>query len=187
MLRQSMTQIESVRRPFTVDEYDRMVEAGILGREDHRNEPDRMASCRMRRSGQCSPGARPCRQGDRSLSRAHSPGKLQQAATGSDFAGARKDYYASKGPVTRNALLVVEVADKSIRWDRGPKLKVYAKHGVSEVWIEDLTTDTLLVFREPSSEAYKAQLTLHRGDSIAPLAFPKLLLSVTDLLGLDSE
>jgi Uma2 family endonuclease len=66
-------------------------------------------------------------------------------------------------------------------------LSVYARHGVSEVWIEDLTTDSLLVFREPSGATYKTQLGLQHAMSIAPLAFPDLVLSVSELLGLDPE
>src|SRR4030095_7726610 len=100
----------------------------------------------------------------------------------------RKDYYAAKGPITRNALLVIEVSDSSIRYDQGPKLSVYARHGVSEVWIEDLTAaDTLLVFREPSGATYKTQLALQGASSIAPLAFPDLVLSVSEILGLDPK
>jgi Uma2 family endonuclease len=99
----------------------------------------------------------------------------------------RKDYYASGGAVTRDALLVIEVSESSMRHDRGPTLRVYARHGVREVWIEDLTTDTLLVFRELENGAYKTHLTLGNGDSIAPLAFPEFALPVSSLLGLDSE
>ena len=54
----------------------------------------------------------------------------------------REDYYAPSGAITKDALLVIEVSDSSIPYDRGPKLRVYARHGVREVWIEDLTTDT---------------------------------------------
>jgi Uma2 family endonuclease len=89
--------------------------------------------------------------------------------------------------MTRDALLVVEVSESSIRYDRGPKLRVYARHGVHEVWIEDLNTDTVLVFRDAEGGVYKTQFTLQPGDSIAPLAFPELSLSVSSLLGLDLE
>ena len=196
MLHRSIMQIEPIRRPFSVDEYDRMVEVGILGKGDNveliegeilemspigsRHEAcvDRAAALllpplvgqsivRIQGSIRLGDYSRP--QPDLIL--------LQQ----------RKDYYASDGAVTRDALLVIEVSESSIRYDRGSKLRVYARHGVRELWIEDLTTDTLLVFRDPESGAYKTQLTLEKGDFIAPLAFPELVLSVSSLLGLESE
>jgi Uma2 family endonuclease len=98
-----------------------------------------------------------------------------------------KGFFAARGPVTRDAHLVLEVSDSSLRYDRGPKLRVYASHGVHEVWIEDLTTDTLLVFRDPAGNAYRTELTFKPGDSICPQAFPQLVLSVSSLLNLDLE
>jgi Uma2 family endonuclease len=56
---------------------------------------------------------------------------------------------------------------------------------VHEVWIEDLTTDTLLVFRDPAGNTYRSELTLKPGDSVSPQTFPQLVLSVTSLLNLD--
>jgi Uma2 family endonuclease len=82
---------------------------------------------------------------------------------------------------------VIEVADSSIRYDHGPKLRVYARQGVQEVWIEDLTTDTLLVFRESEGGTYKTQITLHPGEFVSPRAFPHLVLPVSRLLNLDSD
>jgi Uma2 family endonuclease len=95
----------------------------------------------------------------------------------------REDFYAVGGPVTRHALLVIEVAETSIRYDRGPKLVLYAKYGVNEVWIEDLNTNTLLIFRDRGSEGYATSLVLKPGDVVSPLAFPDMILSVSALLG----
>jgi Uma2 family endonuclease len=95
----------------------------------------------------------------------------------------REDFYANSGPVTKDALLVIEVAETSIRYDRGPKLAIYAKYGVHEVWIEDLNTDTLLLFRDRNSSGYATSLVLKPGDEVSPLAFPDMILSVSALLG----
>jgi len=193
MLRHIVMQTEPIRRPFTVEEYDRMIEVGILGKEDHVELIDgeivemspiglRHAACVDRATMLLAPALV-----GKAIVRTQGPIRL------SDFSKPqpdlillepRKDYYAAAAPITRNALLVIEVSDTSIRYDRGPKLKVYARAGVSEVWIEDLTTDTLWVFREPSRAAYKVQLTLRAGDALAPLAFPALRVAVSELLGL---
>jgi Uma2 family endonuclease len=98
----------------------------------------------------------------------------------------RQDFYASTEAAEQDAFLVIEVSDSSLRYDRGPKLAVYAKHGVLEVWIEDLTTDTLLVFRDLSSQGYATSLAFKHGDSIAPIAFPDLSIAVADLLGAET-
>ena len=63
------------------------------------------------------------------------------------------------------------------------KAGVYASTRVQEFWIVDLRGDALLVFRNPSKGAYKTELTLRRGESIAVLAFPDTPIAVGDLLG----
>ena len=94
-----------------------------------------------------------------------------------------QDFYASTEAAEKDAFLVIEVSDSSLRYDRGPKLAVYAKHGVREVWIEDLTNNTLLVFRDLSPQGYATSLVFKHGDSVAPLAFPEFSIEVDDLLG----
>ena len=79
-------------------------------------------------------------------------------------------------------LLVLEVSDSSLRYDRDVKLPVYASAGVAEVWIEDLPNQILHVYREPSGRLYKVALRFRRGDSVSPIAFRETVLSVSDLL-----
>ena len=50
----------------------------------------------------------------------------------------RADLYAGGHPTATGVLLLVEVADSSLAYDRGRKLALYARHGVPEVWIVDL-------------------------------------------------
>jgi len=194
MIREAAMQIEAIRRPFTVEEYDRMVEVGILGKEDHveliegeilEMSPigDRHAACVDRAAVLLLPplvGA--------SIVRIQGPirlGDYSKPQPDLILLRYQRDFFASGSPVTQDAHLVIEVSDSSIQYDRGPKLQVYARHGVREVWIEDLTTDRLLVFRDAEGGSYKTQLSLSPGDSIAPQAFPQLVLSVANLLGLD--
>ena len=196
MIREAAMQIEVLRRPFTVDEYDRMVEVGILGKEDHveliEGEILEMSPIGSRHEACVDRAAvllLPPLVGQ-SIVRVQGSirlGDYSRPQPDLILLQHRKDYYAPSGPVTRDALLVIEVADSSIRYDHGPKLRVYARHRVREVWIEDLTTDTLLVFRNPASGTYGTQLTLRSGDSIAPEAFPELVLPVSALLGLDLD
>jgi Uma2 family endonuclease len=194
MLGRSTMQIEALRRPFNVDEYDRMVEVGILGKEDRveliegeilEMSPigDRHAACVDRAALLLLPPLV-----GESIVRIQGPIRLgDYNKPQPDLILLRYDrgFFAARGPVTRDAHLVIEVSDSSIQYDRGPKLRVYASHGVHEVWIEDLTTDLLRVFRDPAGNTYRSELTLKPGDSISPQAFPQLILPVSSLLNLD--
>jgi Uma2 family endonuclease len=62
-------------------------------------------------------------------------------------------------------------------------MPLYAKAGVTEVWIENLQNDVILVYRDPGPETYSMSLTLHRGESISLAAFPEIIFKVDDLLG----
>ncbi len=86
-------------------------------------------------------------------------------------------------PAAPEVLLVVEVADTSMRRDRGVKLPRYARAGVPEVWIVDLQRGHLLVYREPGADGYRRTQTVRRGASIAPLALPDQPIAVDTILG----
>ena len=95
----------------------------------------------------------------------------------------REDFYASRHPQPDDVLLLVEVADSSLGFDRGTKAGLYARHGIPEVWIEALGRDFLEVYRDPSPQGYRDVRTFRRGDRISPLAFPDLVLEVSAILG----
>ena len=96
----------------------------------------------------------------------------------------RADYYAPKRFTPDDSLLVIEVSDTSVRYDTKIKLPIYAATGVAELWVENLQKDLLLVCRDPAGKNYRTQLTFGRGDSVSPLAFPDVTFRVDDLLGL---
>jgi Uma2 family endonuclease len=92
------------------------------------------------------------------------------------------DFYSTNHPGPEDAILVLEIADSSLTYDREVKLKVYAAADVPEVWIADLRGDSLLVFRDPSSTNYKTSLSFKREDSVSCLSFPEIRFSVHELL-----
>ena len=79
-------------------------------------------------------------------------------------------------------LLLVEVADSSIGFDRGTKLPLYARCGIPEAWLVDVVKRTLEVHREPSRDGYRQVRRLRDGDRIAPLAFPDFEIAVESIL-----
>jgi len=95
----------------------------------------------------------------------------------------RKDCYRGKRPEAEDALLVVEVADTTLSYDRNVKLPRYAASGIPEVWIENLEDNVLLVYRNPAGSAYQTCLTLHRDDTVSVSAFPDVSFEVEELLG----
>jgi Uma2 family endonuclease len=82
----------------------------------------------------------------------------------------RKEY--SRHPEPADVLLLIEVADRTLDFDRNEKLEVYADAGVIEFWIVNLIDEQIEVYRKPSGRTYGEQAT-YRGDAgIHPLALP---------------
>lgn len=66
----------------------------------------------------------------------------------------RRDFYTSRHPTASDTLLVVEVSDVTLRYDRQVKVPLFARHGVPEVWIVDLENALTHFFRSPAGETY---------------------------------
>jgi Uma2 family endonuclease len=92
----------------------------------------------------------------------------------------REDGYVHKHPTGSEILLVVEVADTSISFDFGRKLKLYARFGIQEVWVFNVQTDTLHFFRSRTDLGYSEETTTQK-PGLVPL--PSIGLTV-DLSGL---
>ena len=95
----------------------------------------------------------------------------------------RADFYAAGKPGPDDVLLLIEVMDTSAETDRGVKLPLYARAGIPEVWLLDLATRRVEVFRQPSLSGYSEAHTVERDDRLVLQAFPDLSLTVADLLG----
>ena len=79
-------------------------------------------------------------------------------------------------------LLVIEVADTTATYDRDIKVPLYARAGILEVWLVDLSANRIEVYREPAGGAYASVQWVARGDTIAPLRFPDAKLSADQIL-----
>lgn len=96
----------------------------------------------------------------------------------------RPDDYAHAPAQPADVLLLVEVADSSYRYDRRVKLPLYARSGVPEVWIVDLTHDVVEVYRDRTADTYASMTSVGRGGTVTPAAFPDVVLPVNDILPL---
>jgi Uma2 family endonuclease len=70
----------------------------------------------------------------------------------------------------RTALLIVEVADSSVSFDRGRKADIYARAGIPEYWLVDVGGGRVEVRRDPSSIGYQLIRLLRPEDALSPLA-----------------
>jgi Uma2 family endonuclease len=95
----------------------------------------------------------------------------------------RTDFYEAGHPAPEDVLLLVEVSDSTIGYDRRVKLPLYAQYGVPEVWIVDLDRGVIRVHLDPMPDGYRVVRTRRRGDRLAPAAFPDLVFAVDDILG----
>jgi Uma2 family endonuclease len=79
----------------------------------------------------------------------------------------RSDFYAAATPTPTDVLLLVEIADTTLRTDLGRKARIYAAGGVSEYWVVDLNNHVLYVHRSPSGATYAERRVLAPGDRVA--------------------
>lgn len=80
-------------------------------------------------------------------------------------------------------MLLIEIAETSIRYDRLVKPPLYASAGIREVWIIDVGGAVVDVYRDPTAGSYRLHQRLTRGAWLAPEAFPDLSLEVSEILG----
>jgi Uma2 family endonuclease len=183
--------IETTKKLFTVDEYYRMADAGILGPEDRVELIDgeiiemspigsRHLACvnRANRLFVTTFGVRVV------VSVQHPLQLSNYTEPEPDIVllRPREDDYAAKKPSAEDALLVVEVADTTLRFDMNVKLPRYAAAGVPEVWIENLPEDLLLVYRDPDGPRYLTSLVFRGEESVTVQALPGVTFSAAELL-----
>lgn len=93
----------------------------------------------------------------------------------------RDDFYRSRTPRPADILLLIEVADSTLAYDRGPKLALYARQEIREVWIVNLRDRRVEVFRDPSPQGYRIHLQHGAGDSASALELPTISVEVATL------
>ncbi|MPZ41908.1 MAG: Uma2 family endonuclease [Betaproteobacteria bacterium] len=93
----------------------------------------------------------------------------------------RADDYMGGLPSATDVLLVVEVADTTLRYDRDIKVPLYSRHGIAEVWLVDLQSESVIVHRQPGPEGYRDVSTDTSGAVISPLSAPSVRLDLAEL------
>ena len=94
----------------------------------------------------------------------------------------RLEGYRTAHPTPADVLLIIEVADSSLGYDRDVKAHIYGRSGVPETWVRNLPEDCIERFTEPGPEGYARHTVHRRGETLTPVALPDLELAVADLL-----
>ena len=87
----------------------------------------------------------------------------------------RNDFYVGRHPEPADMLLLIELSDASIRYDRNVKRPLYARAGVPEYWIVDLKKRVVEAYRNPSPNGYDPPTTHKRGDRLPLAAAPEIV------------
>ncbi len=95
----------------------------------------------------------------------------------------RDDFYIHGKPRPEDVLLLIEVSDTTLEYDRRVKVPLYARAGIPEVWIFNLKGDLVEVFADPSGGAYQTTATLSRGEEVQSRSLAALRLDVSEIFG----
>ena len=96
----------------------------------------------------------------------------------------RDDFYAERHPGPKDILLLIEVTDSSLEYEKKVKIPLYAKADILEVWLVNLVEKTLEVYRSPIQDGYEIVTKLFHTQSVSPQKFPDINLKVADILGI---
>jgi Uma2 family endonuclease len=196
MLLPDIQQTAVVLRRWTREEYDRMLDCGIL---DENSRVELIAGEIVTVAPQKSWHATAVGLGNDALRLVIGPEfhvrSQMPLALGSDsepepdlavVRGTMRDY-ADAHPV--HAVLIVEVADSSVAFDRIRKGSLYARSGIPEYWIVNLPTRLLEVYRDPAPDpaapfgyGFRQRLSFGPEDRVSPVAIPGAEILVADLL-----
>jgi len=179
-------------RRFTVDEYQRMGETGILSPGDRVELIDgdvlAMTPIGPRHAASVDRANRmfvTTVSGDEAIVRVQGPVRLTlytEPEPDVALLRPRADFYASGHPGPADILLVVEVADSSLDFDRNVKAYVYAQSGVPEYWLVNLNDGGLVRYTSPAGGAYQKLERLEPDAAVAPGLLPRCVIRAGDLL-----
>lgn len=180
------------RRRFTVEQYERMVEAGVI-------QPDERVELLDGEVVEMAPIGPPhsarvdrCSNhlwralGTDVIIRVQSPLHLSDISMPEPDLTVlrhRDDFYGSRHPTVADVLLLIEVGDSSARFDREVKLPLYAAASVVEVWLLDVGARAISIFRDPGPGGYQTVSEARQGDVLRPAALPYAVVAAADLLG----
>jgi Uma2 family endonuclease len=181
----------TTRRRFTREEYHRMAEVGIL------KPTDRLELIRGEIVEMSPPGRRHRafvdnltallmpRLAGRALVSVQNPVVLSddtEPQPDLQILRRRSIPYKEREAFSEDTLLLIEVAETSLRYDRSTKLRLYAEAGIPEYWIVDCAAEAVEIYRAPHAEGYRDVLRVTQADAtVSPEAFPEIALTLAEI------
>ena len=92
----------------------------------------------------------------------------------------REDFYEQAHPHAEDVLLIVEISDSTLHYDRDVKVPLYARNGIPEVWLLDVQNRQLEIYREPINGIYQ-QRDCRRTGQLAPILCPDASIDLAEL------
>lgn len=184
--------VEVQRRRFTADEYQAMGQAGILRREDHVELIDgeilTMSPIGLAHIGNVNRLNQFLTRlvGDQALVQVQLPVRLDpysEPQPDLTLLRPRPDFYGTAMAVPADVLLVIEVAQSSLAFDRGVKAQLYARRGVPEYWIVDLNGGVVIRHTDPIDGRYRTVTVVPPDTPFAPQLLPSCTLTTRDVFG----
>lgn len=160
-----------LRHRLTVDEYYRMAEVGLLAPDARveliEGEIIDMAPMKSKHAGVVNELSARLHEaaGRRGVITCQTPLRLSNRSEPEPdlmLLRPRADGYTASHPTAADVLLLIEVADTSLRYDREIKLPLYARHRVAEVWIIDLEAGSVQICRDSDGHVYRSIEMLDR-------------------------
>lgn len=93
----------------------------------------------------------------------------------------RADFYRSAHPTPVDVFLLVEVADTTLPYDTQIKLPIYARYGIPEVWLVDLSNRRFITHRSPTAAGFQDVQTLTDLSAVTPLLLPGVAIDLSDV------
>ena len=180
------------RRRFTVAEYYAMADAGILSENDRVEllDGDLIVMPPIgdwhASSVDLFTNILPPRLQGRAIVRVQNPTRLDNNSEPQPdvmLLRWRDDFYRNGHPAPGDVLLLIEVADSSVEFDRTVKLSAYARAGISEVWIAARPERRIEAYTDPVGDSYSTVRYFGLGETVAPQAFPDIILEVAQIIG----
>jgi Uma2 family endonuclease len=179
-------------RRWTVEEYHRMIEAGILTQLDHVELINGEIVCMPPQGPPHSSTTLRSDEylkqkfGQRASVRVQLPITLSTSEPETDLAIVRRraDFYAAAHPKPEDVLLIIEVSDTTLEFDRTTKANTYASAGILEYWVLDVVGRQVYAMSDPDRDAgkYRSATPLALTSCICPIGFPDVEIAIAKLL-----
>ncbi|BAY30486.1 hypothetical protein NIES2107_23310 [Nostoc carneum NIES-2107] len=183
--------VQLLRRKFTVEQYHKMLESGILTENDRveliRGEIIEMSPIGTKHAACVNRLINLLVQllGKHVIVAAQNPIRLNDNSEPQPDVALlkpRDDFYATAHPQPQDIFLLIEVADSTIEYDREQKIPLYAEANIIEVWIVDINEQIVEVYQQPTAAGYQHIQKFASGQTVSIPGLSDVNISVNEIL-----